>query len=103
MKKETMHYEPIKEVISKSFIKRVRAQIKYQEGKDDDCSINCQELAVLRKKNKERQKEIDLYYELLWAVNRKFPNETRHETALRYIKEMENKVNIGGELDSEDE
>jgi len=29
------------------------------------------------------------YYELLWAVEKKFPNESRHETALRYITEQE--------------
>ena len=27
------------------------------------------------------------YYELLFAVGIKFPNETRHETALRYIRQ----------------
>ncbi len=30
-----------------------------------------------------------LYNELLYAVERKFPNETRHQTALRYIQEAE--------------
>jgi len=30
----------------------------------------------------------ELYYELLYAVARKFP-ESRHETALRYIREAE--------------
>lgn len=29
------------------------------------------------------------YEELLYAVNRKFPDETRHQTALRYIKTAE--------------
>ena len=29
------------------------------------------------------------YYELIYAVENKFPNETRHETALRYIKACE--------------
>lgn len=29
------------------------------------------------------------YYELLYAVSSKYENETRHQTALRYIKEME--------------
>ena len=32
----------------------------------------------------------DRYYELLYAVETKFPNEFRHETALRYIREREN-------------
>ena len=31
------------------------------------------------------------YEELLMAVARKFPNESRHETALRYITEAESK------------
>ena len=35
------------------------------------------------------------YNELLYAVCRKFPNETRHQTALRYIREAEN-IEIGG-------
>lgn len=33
-----------------------------------------------------------LYNELLMAVERKFPGESRHETALRYIKEAEARV-----------
>lgn len=35
------------------------------------------------------QELADKYHELLWAVARKFPGETRHETALRYIREAE--------------
>ena len=30
-----------------------------------------------------------LYHELIMSVAQKFPNETRHETALRYIEERE--------------
>lgn len=38
-----------------------------------------------------RLKEIESkYYELLYQVVRVFPGETRHETALRYIKNAEN-------------
>lgn len=38
----------------------------------------------------ERQKLTDeLYNELLFAVGNKYPNETRHQTALRYIQEAE--------------
>ena len=32
-----------------------------------------------------------LYYELLGGVETKIPDESRHETALRYIKEAENR------------
>jgi hypothetical protein len=31
----------------------------------------------------------ELYKELLFAVGNKYPNETRHQTALRYIKDAE--------------
>ena len=34
--------------------------------------------------------EPKLYYELLYAVESKHPNETRHETALRHIRNAEN-------------
>jgi len=33
-----------------------------------------------------------LYHELLYAVARKFPFESRHETALRYIREAEERA-----------
>lgn len=37
-----------------------------------------------------RVKELDtLYHELIMAVGQKFMGESRHETALRYIKEAE--------------
>ena len=35
------------------------------------------------------QEIVALYSELLYAVEGKFPDETRHETALRYIRERE--------------
>ena len=37
-----------------------------------------------------------LYYELLYAVGNIFPNETRHEVALRYIREAETTNNSVG-------
>ena len=39
---------------------------------------------------------IDKYMELLYAVERKFSNETRHETAFRYIREAEQHATDGG-------
>jgi hypothetical protein len=37
----------------------------------------------------ERDALRDLYNELLFAVGNAYPNETRHQTALRYIKQAE--------------
>lgn len=42
-----------------------------------------------------------LYYELLYAVSRKYPGETRHETALRYIREAEAQYGQAGEASAE--
>lgn len=42
--------------------------------------------------NKEQKPSIgELYNELIYAVGKKYPGETRHQTALRYIREAENK------------
>ena len=42
----------------------------------------------------------DLYQELLMAVEHKFPNESRHETALKYIKRMEEPSDIAASEDN---
>lgn len=39
----------------------------------------------------------DIYMELLMAVSRKFPGETRHQTALRYIRETEQRATEPGD------
>ena len=42
----------------------------------------------------QRAKEVaELYHEPLYAVARKFPGESRHETALRYIRSAEEDAN----------
>jgi len=40
---------------------------------------------------------VNAYNELLYAVERKFPNETRHQTALRYIQQAERATDGSGE------
>ena len=42
----------------------------------------------------------DNYNDLLMAVERKFPDETRHQTALRYIKEAESRSLSGSPADA---
>lgn len=39
---------------------------------------------------KDLQATRDSYFELIGAVGNKYPDETRHETALRYIRQAEN-------------
>jgi len=43
----------------------------------------------LQKQIEELAEITDKYHELLWAVEKKFPDETRHQTALRYITQAE--------------
>jgi hypothetical protein len=40
------------------------------------------------------------YMELLYAVASKFPDETRHQTALRYIKNAESQTDMEAKKDS---
>ena len=44
-------------------------------------------------------KIIKLYNELITAVESKYPNESKHETALRYIKDREIKVSYSCSAD----
>ena len=44
--------------------------------------------------NKRLKAKSEKYNELLFSVVNKYPNETRHETALRYIREAEQTMNI---------
>lgn len=46
-------------------------------------------LASRNRARRERDEMTDKYNELLFAVGLKFPGETRHQTALRYIKQAE--------------
>ena len=46
-------------------------------------------IADLERQRDELKADAERYQELLYAVQRKFPNESRHETALRYIKHAE--------------
>lgn len=44
-----------------------------------------------------------LYHDLLFAVGQKWPSETRHQTALRYIRERETPVHGPGQAARPDE
>jgi len=53
-------------------------------------------------KERERAKQLaDLshnYHELLYAVENKCPGETRHQTALRYIREQESRISQAAKI-----
>ena len=54
-----------------------------------------QQLNTLEEQNKQMLDVKEKYYELIMTVENKYPNETRDETALRYIKERESRVDSG--------
>ena len=43
-----------------------------------------------------------LYYELIYAVGRHFPGESRHETALKYIRQAEERCCSGVAVENTD-
>ena len=55
--------------------------------------INANFLRSLSTTIKDLREKEKLYYELILEVSKKFPNETRHETALRYIRRAETNEN----------
>lgn len=62
------------------------------EGADDDSTWHvttreAEQIGILAPTFDQLHKK---YYELIMAVEQKHPNESRHETALRYIREREN-------------
>jgi hypothetical protein len=61
----------------------------YAAPKLDDRRRIEKNIRALRARVAELEAERDRYHELLYAVEKKHPGETRHETALRYIRQAE--------------
>ncbi len=67
--------------------------------------INGKQLTLLTERARSAERRLaecqTQYHELLYQVSMKYPNETRHETALRYLKEREQNNNSGvGQADA---
>lgn len=57
-----------------------------------DCPVCTEnERAELKSKIAKLEAVKEKYYELIYGVATVFPNESRHQTALRYIQEQENR------------
>ncbi len=61
----------------------IKTPIKAYEDKKSECNCKIKPIE-------------ELYYELIIEVLNKYPGESRHETALRYIREKENISRFGG-------
>lgn len=48
---------------------------------------------AIKTREREISEESNKYHELIMAVAKKYPGETRHQTAIRYIQERENQQN----------
>lgn len=67
-------------------------EVRYSHRVDDKEVMSCNKHVVCLTYEEQREKLSDLqskYSELLYGVAQKFPGESRHETALRYIRAME--------------
>ena len=64
--------------------------MKYGVCEKSNCNVPlCKAYRLAVHLAEENMKLKEQYHELLFAVAQKFPNESRHETALRYIRERE--------------
>ena len=61
-------------------------------SRSDKWAMYCKAQEEIAKQQAEIDELKGKYYELLYAVANKFPDETRHQTALRYIQNAENTV-----------
>ncbi len=67
-------------------------EVRYSHFKDGKEVMSCNKYTVCLTYDEQREKLQELqskYHQLLYAVKRKFPGESRHETALRYIRAAE--------------
>ncbi len=67
-------------------------KVRYSHFKEGEEVMSCNKYTVCLTYEEQREKIAELqtkYSELLYQVARKFPGETRHETALRYIRAAE--------------
>ena len=75
-----------------TWVMRITADRKIEVNEDVDVTAAAQKvLDAMQFLLKAQRKPLtdDLYNELLFAVGNKCPNETRHQTALRYILQAE--------------
>ena len=67
-------------------------EFRYSHFKDGEELMSCNKRTICLTYDEQREKLTELqgkYSELLYSVARKFRGETRHETALRYIRAAE--------------
>lgn len=71
------------------------------DGYDSEGNCNCgftQVRDFISSLLSSQLKEVEKYHELIMAVGNKYEGETRHETALRYIKQAEEERAESAEL-----
>lgn len=83
----TAEYWKAEHLAGNERIAELKVKLKTAEKWD---VIESQTNEQLQQKVAELEARNKLYGELLYGVSKKFPNETRHETALRYIIESDN-------------
>ena len=67
-------------------------EVRYSHFRDGNQVMSCNKRTICLTYEQQDKELIEVqrkYRQLLYEVRSKFPGETRHETALRYIKAME--------------
>ena len=88
------HGELVKLSDAESLIKKIIEEIKKEEKEKNRYhkeELHNRDLMIdaMNGTLAEQKEMSNKYHELIFAVQNKHPNETRHETALRYIKQAE--------------
>ena len=78
-------------------LRTTQQRVKELEKKVENQSAG---LLTLVQRNNSLQSRLEKYDELLYAVGTKYPDESRHQTALRYIRKAESQHNVGSPKDS---
>lgn len=88
-----IEYEQFDEIVTPSAVLELIERLKTAESELSACRVEHggvrDSYLNYKMKFEAAEKEAVKYQELIYTIGRKFPNETRHETALRYIRQAE--------------
>ena len=88
---------PLRSVtVDESWLRTLRTALEQMNRTVSDTDVLADKVALAQLIAKDK-----LYHELIMAVETKYPNESRHATALRYITERERRRDLGIEVEGE--
>lgn len=73
-----------------------------KDKESDENWLRCPACLAAEQEYKRLIEISEQYHELIFSVSEKYPGETRHETALRYVKAAEQKTTGAGQAQEEE-